>query len=86
MVWAIEFGRGAKALAQFFGARWSREQALEQGLQIKSGTTNDDGQAPVSGNLGDGSTGQLGIIAGGEWLGRIGNVEQVMRNAGALVR
>ena len=65
-------------------ARGACEQAFGQGAQVEAGSAGDDGQFAAAGNIAQGGAGLAAVFAGGEGLIGIGDVDEVMRNAGAL--
>src|SRR5271169_1070119 len=79
----------SNALAQSFtkvvGALRAWEQAFEQGVQVKSGTANHNGETSSLCNFCQRSTGLTGVFAGGERFAGLDNIDKVMGDACAVL-
>ena len=60
------------------------EQSIKQRAQIESGATRNHGQTPPGRDIGDCRAGQAGVLSGRKNFVRIGNIQQMVRNATTL--
>ncbi len=81
---AVALGAAAKALAQVFLASGAGEEAFSERAQVEAGAAGDDGEVAAAGDFAQGGSGEAAVVAGGEGLVGIGDVDEVMRDAGAF--
>ena len=60
------------------------EEAVDERAQVEAGAAGDDGQVAAFGDAGEGFAGQAAVVAGGAGLVGPGDVDQVVRDEGAL--
>ena len=75
---------GAEAVAKVFMASGTGEEAFGQRAQIEASSAGDDGEFVAAGDVAQSGACLAAVFAGSEGLVGIGNVDEVMRNAGAL--
>ena len=81
---AAKLGALAELFAQRFMARRRGEEAIEQRAQVEACSATDDGQAAALRDLADGLAGEAAVVSGGAGLVGRGDVDEVVRDAGAL--
>jgi hypothetical protein len=74
----------SQALAQGLVTLGCGDQSVEHGAEVESGAAADNGQAAASGDIARGGAGQASVFAGGEKGIRSDQVDEVVRNAGAI--
>jgi hypothetical protein len=80
----MTLGAVAEALTQVFVTGGAGEEAISQSAEVEAGSAGDDGEFSAAGNFAEGSSGLPAVVAGGEGLVGVGDVDEVMRDAGAL--
>jgi hypothetical protein len=80
----MALGAVAEALTQVFVTSGAGEEAICKCAEIEAGSTGDDGEFVAVGNFAQGCAGLPAVVAGGEGLVGVGDVDEVMRDAGAL--
>ena len=83
---AAPFCLRAELGAQWLVALRGGEQTIQQRAQIQAGAATYDRQAAALRDAGDGFAGQAAVVARGAGLVRIGDVDEVVRHALALVQ
>src|SRR5262249_46225860 len=73
-------------LAKLGVARRPRKEALEEGLQIETGPARDDGQPATGRDATEGVAREPRVLRGGELRVGRDDVDEVVRNEGALLR
>ena len=74
----------AQPFAQRFVAFGAGEEALGQSPEIQAGSPGHDGKPAAGGNFVEDGAGRAAVGARGEWLIGIGDIDQMVGNAGAL--
>ncbi len=74
----------AKAGADFFGSLWGGEEPVDEGAEVESGSSGDDGEFFSCGDFGEGGAGVAAVVAGGEGFGGVDDVDQVVRGLAAF--
>ena len=82
---AAFLGAVAQAAAQVFVALRAGEEAIGERAQVEAGSSRYDGEAAATGDVAQGGAGQAAVIAGGEGLVGIGDIDEMMRQASALL-
>src|ERR1700692_3503735 len=82
---AAAVGTATKTLAKIFLPRRSCEETFRKSAKIEAGSAGDNGEFSACGNLAQGSAGAAAVFARGERLVGIGNVDEMMRDAGAFL-
>ena len=80
----VSFGAAAEALAEVFVARGPGEEAFGEGAEVEAGSTGDDGEFVAGGDVAESCAGAAAVFARGEGLVGIGDVDEVMGDAGAV--
>src|SRR5271157_700042 len=78
-------GARAQAVTKFVGALRAGEQTFEQGAQVKAGAAYHDWKTPPSCDLGQRRTRLARVLASRKGPAGLGDIDQVMRNAGPIV-
>ena len=73
-----------QAAAKILVALGSVEEAFEHGAQVEAGASADDGKASATGDCGGGGTGLAGVVSSGEPGVGGDDVDEVVRDDGAL--
>jgi len=74
----------ANGICLFGRSLWSGEEPVDEGAEVESCSSSDDGEFFSSGDIGEGGAGEAAVVAGGEGLGRIDDVDQVVRDLAAF--
>ena len=82
VAWRVRCESGA----EFGLAGGAGKESFGEGAEVEAGSAGDDGEAAAGGDLARGRRGQPAVVAGGEGLIGVGNVDEVVRQAGAFVR
>jgi len=80
----LALGAAAEALAQIFLARGAGEEAFSKCPEVEAGSSRDDGEFVAVNDFAQSGAGEAAIVAGGEGLVGIGDVDEVMRDAGSF--
>ncbi len=62
----------------------SGEEAFCKRAEVEAGSAGDDGELSAAGDFAEGGAGAAAVFAGSKWLVGIGDIDEVMRDAGAL--
>lgn len=86
MAGAVFEGGRAEAFAKSFGALREIGEPFEERAEIETGADGNNGKAFAGAKIGEGGEGAFAVITGGGRLGRIEDVEKMMRNGGTFRR
>src|SRR5205814_7874608 len=75
-----------EARAQFVVPAGTREQPVRQGAKVQAGAARDNGQAASAGDLREQGSCRTAIGAGGKWLVRVRDVNQMVWNPRTFLR
>ena len=74
----------AETLTKLIGALRTGEEAFQQSAQVKPGAADHDGKMSALRDFFQSGAGLAGVFAGGERARRIDDIDQMMRDAGAI--
>ena len=80
----VPFGAAAEAAAEVFTTGRAREEAFGEGAEIEACSAGDDGEFVARGDVAEGGASAARVFSSGEGLVGVDDVDEVMRDAGAL--
>ena len=83
---AVLLGAAAETVAEFFGARGGVGEAFEEGAEVESCASGEDGESRAASQIVEGEEGVAAVVAGGEDFVGLDEVDEVMRNVLLVAR
>ena len=80
----MTLGAVAEALTQVFVTGGAGEEALSEGAQVEAGSAGDNGESSAAGDFAQGCASLSAVVAGGERLIGVGDIDEVVRDVGAF--